>query len=127
MNPFQYAILRAVPRVDRGEFINIGAVLHCQAEDFLSAALAIDDRRLLALDPHIDLTVLHAAADAVVRACAAPVGTARENSGLAIRFGMLTAPRSALIQPSPVHAGMTTDAAATLAHLVTSYVEPPSR
>lgn len=127
MNPFQYAILRAVPRVERGEFINIGVVLHCQAEDYLAAAVSIDEQRLLALDPRVDLTGVRAAADAVVRACSTVTGSARENTGLATRFGMLTAPRSSMVQPSPVHGGLTADPAATLTHLVTRYVEPPAR
>ena len=121
---FQYAVLRAVPRVDRGEFINVGVVLYCQALDYLNAAVAVDDVRLRALAAEVDLAAVRRSAEAVVEACRHPVGTARENTGLATRFGMLTAPRSTVIQPSPVHAGVTDDPAATLRVLLGKLVAP---
>jgi hypothetical protein len=116
--PFQYAVLRAVPRVDRGEFINVGIILYCQQDDFLRAAVAVDDVRLRALAAEVDLEAVRSAADAVVAASLEPVGHARENDGLAHRFGMLTAPRSTVVQPSPVHAGITTDPERTLDELM---------
>ena len=116
--PFQYAVLRAVPRVDRGEFINIGVILYCQGLEFLRAEVAVDDVRLRALAADVDLDAVRAAADAIVAACREPVGPARENDGLANRFGILTAPRSTVIQPSPVHAGITRDPDRTLADLM---------
>lgn len=112
--PFQYAALRAVPRVERGEFINIGVIIYCQSLDFLRAALAIDDERLRNLDREVDLEAVRRSAEAVVLACEETVGTARENTGLATRFGTLTAPRSTVVQPSPVHAGATEDPAIML-------------
>jgi Protein of unknown function (DUF3037) len=115
---FQYAVLRAVPRVDRGEFINVGIILYCQQHDFLRAAVAVDDVRLRALAAEVDLEAVRSAADAVVTASLEPVGHARENDGLAHRFGMLTAPRSTVVQPSPVHAGITTDPEQTLDELM---------
>ncbi|MBA8795981.1 hypothetical protein FHX74_003622 [Friedmanniella endophytica] len=111
---FQYAVIRAVPRVERGEFVNIGVLLYCQTHDFLRAAVAVDETRVRCLDPGADLVGIHTAADSLVAACSEPVGIARENAGLATRFGMLTAPRSTVVQPSPVHAGVTADPAATL-------------
>jgi Protein of unknown function (DUF3037) len=122
--PFQYAVLRAVPRVDRGEFINVGVILYCQHLDFLRAEVAVDDVRLRALAADIDLDAVRAAADAIVTACREPVGHARENDGLAYRFGILTAPRSTVVQPSPVHAGMTQNPERTLAELMRRLVEP---
>lgn len=124
--PFQYAVLRAVPRVDRGEFINVGIVLYCQGRDFLQAAVSVDPARLRALAPQIDLDAVRHAAEAVVAACQAPTGSARENAGLATRFGMLTAPRSTMLQPSPVHAGVTRDPRRTLSDLLTRLVGPPT-
>ncbi len=118
MTPFQYAVLRAVPRVDRGEMINIGVVLYCQAAEFLRAVVEVDERRLVALSAELDPADVRVAGDSVVRACAEPVGSARENDGLATRFGMLTAPRSTVVQPGPVHAGMTADPARTLEQLM---------
>lgn len=123
---FTYAVLRAVPRVDRGEFINVGIVMYCQELDFLHAAVAVDDVRLRALAHDVDLEAVRVAAEAVVDACRDPVGTARENDGLATRFGMLTAPRSTVLQPSPVHAGVTDNPERTLAGLMGRLVAPPT-
>ena len=119
---FQYATLRAVPRVERGEFVNIGVILYCQELDFLRASLALDPVRLRALSDGTDMEALQTSAQAVVDACVEPVGSARENTGLATRFGILTAPRSTVVQPSPVHAGITSDPAATLSTLLAKLV-----
>ncbi len=124
---FQYAVLRAVPRVDRGEFINVGVILYCQELEVLRAAVAVDEVRLRALDPEVDLEAVRTAALASVQACHQPVGTARESTGLATRFGMLVAPRSTVVQPSPVHAGVTTDPEQTLVDLMSRLVGPTAR
>ena len=123
---FVYAILRAVPRVDRGEFVNVGVILYCQALEFLQAAVVVDPVRLRALAPDVDIDAVRTAADAVVVACRTPVGSARENEGQAVRFGMLTAPRSTVVQPSPVHAGMTAHPSRTLGQLLDRLVAPPA-
>lgn len=123
-HPFVYAVLRAVPRVDRGEFVNVGVVLYCQSLEFLHAAVAVDEVRLRALDHEVDLEAVRGAAQAVVEACRAPVGRARENDGLATRFGLLTAPRSTVVQPSPVHAGVTNNPGQTLKQLMGRLVAP---
>lgn len=122
---FQYAVLRAVPRIDRGEFVNVGVILYCQDLDYLRAAVAVDEVRLRALAADVDVDAVRLAAEAVARACHDPVGSARENTGLATRFGMLTAPRSTVLQPSPVHAGVTRNPEQTLADLMTRLVGPP--
>lgn len=122
--PFVYAVLRAVPRVDRGEFVNVGVILYCQPLDYLHAAMAVDEVRLRALAHDVDLEAVRVATAAVVDACRAPVGTPRENAGLATRFGMLTAPRSTVVQPSPVHAGITENPERTLRHLMARLVGP---
>ncbi len=125
-HPFVYAVLRAVPRVDRGEFVNVGVVLYCQALDHLAAAVVLDPVRLRAIAPDVDLDAVRTAAEAVVLASRTPVGSARENEGLAVRFGMLTAPRSTVVQPSPVHAGLTSDPGETLSRLLARLVAPPT-
>lgn len=122
---FQYAVLRAVPRIDRGEFVNVGVILYCQDLDYLRAAVAVDEVRLRVLAADVDVDAVGLAAEAVARACHDPVGSARENTGLATRFGMLTAPRSTVLQPSPVHAGVTRNPEQTLADLMTRLVGPP--
>jgi hypothetical protein len=121
-HPFQYAVLRAVPRVDRGEFVNIGVIMYCQQVEFLRARMIIDAARLRGLDPDVDLESVQTAAAAIVEACEATGGDARENDGLAVRFGILTAPRSTVVQPSPVHAGVTEDPERTLAELLSKLV-----
>jgi len=122
---FQYAVLRAVPRVERGEFINVGVILYCQGLDYLHASVVVDAVRLRAIAEEVDLDAVQTSADAVVEACRRPVGTARENTGLAHTFGRLTAPRSTVVQPSPVHAGVTVDPEQTLAGLLRKLVAPP--
>jgi hypothetical protein len=121
---YQYAVLRAVPRVDRGEFVNVGVIVYCQAMDYLRAAVAVDDVRLRMLAADVDVDAVRIAAEAIARACHDPVGSARENTGLATRFGMLTAPKSTVVQPSPVHAGVTRNPAQTLADLMSRLVGP---
>ena len=122
---FQYAVLRAVPRVDRGEFVNVGVIIYCQQVQFLRASVAIDQVRLRALAPDADVEAIQTAAEAIVAACREDVGSARENDGLATRFGMLTAPRSTMLQPSPIHAGMTYHPERALADLMGRLVGPP--
>lgn len=124
-HPFVYATLRAVPRVDRGEFVNVGVILYCQALEFLQAAVVLDPVRLRAIAPDVDIDAVRTAAESVVVACRNPVGLARENEGQAVRFGMLTAPRSTVVQPSPVHAGMTVHPERTLGRLLDRLVVPP--
>ena len=123
---FVYATLRAVPRVDRGEFVNVGVILYCQALEYLAASVVVDPVRLRALAPDVDIDAVRTSAEAVVVACRTPVGLARENEGQAVRFGMLTAPRSTVVQPSPVHAGMTAHPERTLGQLLDRLVAPPT-
>jgi hypothetical protein len=121
---FQYAVIRAVPRIERGEFVNVGIILYCQALDYLHAAVVVDDVRLRAIAEEVDLDAVRLSAQAVVAACRRPEGSARENTGLAYTFGQLTAPRSTVVQPSPVHAGVTADPAGTLSALLGRLVAP---
>ena len=123
---FQYAVLRAVPRVERGEFINIGVIMYCQQAEFLRAKVVIDVARLRGLDPQVDLEAVQTSAQAIVDACEDESGSARENDGLAVRFGRLTAPRSTVVQPSVIHAGVTHDPERTLTELMTKLVAPTS-
>ena len=113
---FEYALLRAVPRVDRGECVNIGVVLYCQGGDFLGCSVEIDEARLRSLDPNVDLAAVRAAAAVATRTCAGdgPAGA----TSLGQRFRWLTAPRSTVVQAGPVHAGMTDDAAGELERLL---------
>jgi hypothetical protein len=115
---FEYAVLRAVPRVDRGEFVNVGVVLYSQSTDFLEARTHVDPARLRALDEAVDLPALDAALAGVVAVCAGDLSAgpvAEQPAGA--RFRWLTAPRSTVVQAGPVHAGITEDPARELGRL----------
>ncbi len=125
--PFEYAVLRVVPRVERGECINAGVVLYCQAERFLGARVHLDPARLMALDPGADLEAVRAHLEALRSVCAGgPEAGAVGRLPLGERFGWLVAPRSTVVQPSPVHTGLTDDAEAELERLLNRMVLPPS-
>ena len=116
---YDCVVLRAVPRPDRGEQVNVGAVLYCQEADFLGAAVHLDPARLRALDPDIDLELLTAALDAIRDVCAgAPCAGEAGAANLRNRFGWLSAPRSTVLQPGPIHGGLTADPAAELERLL---------
>ncbi|MEH6379240.1 DUF3037 domain-containing protein [Streptomyces sp. KLMMK] len=107
---FEYALLRVVPRVERGEQINAGVVVYCQAKGYVAARVHLDEARLLALDPAADVAGVRAALGAVEGVC-----LGGERAGQAAgddpgrRFRWLIAPRSTVVQPGPVHAGLTAD------------------
>ena len=107
MNVFEYAVLRAAPRVERGEYVNIGVVLYCQSRDFLAVRVAVDPARLRSLDGGADVDGITAAAQALERTCAGegPAGA----TSLGQRFRWLTAPRSTVVHAGPVHSGLTLD------------------
>jgi Protein of unknown function (DUF3037) len=125
-SPFEYALLRVVPRVERGEFVNAGVVLYCQEKRFLEAAVHLDPERLRALDPRLDLAAVRAHLEAAPRVCAGgpgagPIGLLPPVQ----RFGWLVAPRSTIVQPSPVHTGLAEDPREALDHLLETMVRPP--
>ena len=122
--PYEYAIVRAVPRVERGEFINVGVVLYCQAAEYLHVLLHLDEARLRALDPSVDVDSVRSALAGVRAVCAgdavagpAATGSRRE------RFGWLTAPRSTVVQAGAVHSGVTLDPDAQLRRLLDRLVK----
>ena len=123
MMGFQYVVLRCVPRVDREEFVNVGVVLYCQGAEFLRAACHVNRERLRALDPDVDLDAVCSALDAVEAVCRGDESTGSAGrTGLGTRFGFVTAPRSTVVQPGPIHGGMTSDPARELEHLLTGLV-----
>ncbi len=115
---YQYVVLRVVPRVEREEFVNVGVVLYAQAADFLAAATHLDRDRLLALDPGLDLESVASALAAVEQVCRGEAVDLPHLDRPGRRFGWLSAPRSTVLQPGPVHGGLTDDPPATLASLV---------
>lgn len=117
--PFEYAVLRAVPRVDRGEFVNVGVMLYCQAHDFLSARCHVDAGRLRALDDDVDITAIEAALDAIRAACAGASDAGPPGEGPpGSRFRWLASPRSTVVQAGPIHTGLTADPGGELDHLL---------
>jgi hypothetical protein len=121
--PFEYAIVRVVPRVERGESFNAGLVLMCRARRFLGARVSLDAGLMAAMspdcDPEVVLAHLHAVeAVAAGRRDAGPIAAL----SMPERFHWLVAPSSTIIQPSEVHTGLTADPEATLEHLFRTLV-----
>ncbi|MCX4760455.1 DUF3037 domain-containing protein [Streptomyces sp. NBC_01275] len=107
---FEYALLRVVPRIERGECVNAGVLVYCRAQSYVGARTHLDEARLLALDPAADVAGIRAALRAVEGVCAggeAAGQAARDDAGR--RFRWLIAPRSTVVQPGPVHTGLTLD------------------
>ncbi|WP_300682595.1 DUF3037 domain-containing protein [Nocardioides sp.] len=135
MSPYQYVVLRCVPRVEREEFLNVGVVLHCPEAQFLGMAARLDRARLEAFAPATDPVLVESALAAVDLICQ---GTAHAEFGAGMRataygqraledtpsarFGLLKAPRSTVLQPGPVHGGLTADPAAELERLLSVLV-----
>ncbi|HEV7664561.1 MAG TPA: DUF3037 domain-containing protein [Chloroflexota bacterium] len=123
---YSYATVRVVPRVERGEFLNVGVVLFAREQEFLGATIELDERRLKSLSPGVDVA-------AVERHLATFLGICRGDvSGGPIaalpapeRFHWLVAPRSTMIQTSPVHDGRSADPAQALNELLVEFVRPP--
>jgi hypothetical protein len=116
---YDYAVVRVVPRVERGEFVNAGIILACDVARYLKARIQLDEKALLALDSTVELQTIRDALAAIPAICeggsaAGPIG------GLSVRerFHWLVAPRSTIVQTSPVHTGRCTDLDAALEHLV---------
>jgi hypothetical protein len=123
---YDYAIVRVVPRVERGEQVNVGVILSCVDGDFLEARIEVDPARLRALDPALDLDAIQAGLDAIMTVCAGgpaagPIGALPPRG----RFRWLVSPRSTVIQMSPVHTGRTTDPAVALERLLDTMVRNP--
>jgi len=122
---FAYAILRVVPRVERGEQLNAGVVLFCRRRNFLAARVELDELRLAALAPDVDPERVRAHLDALARIAAGdPAGGAVAALEPSERFGWLVAPSSTIVQPSPVHTGLCDDPEVMLERLFAELVAP---
>ncbi|WP_457255328.1 DUF3037 domain-containing protein [Pedococcus sp. P5_B7] len=121
---YQYVVLRCVPRVEREEFLNVGVVLYSQAADFLEAAYRVDEARLRAFAPQVSVEDVDQALETICQVCRGVTGGGLPTlGGLGRRFGWLSAPRSTVVQPGPVHGGLTDDPAAELAELLRRLVD----
>jgi len=124
---YSYAVIRIVPHAERGEFLNVGIVLFARTARFLTARVAVDPTRLRALAPDIDLAAVERHLDAFVAVCngssdGGPIAGLPPSE----RFHWLTAPRSTVIQTSPVHVGRCDDPQTALDDLFAALVVPPS-
>jgi hypothetical protein len=124
--PFDYAVVRVVPRVERGEFVNAGVIVSCAAKNYLRARVELDAERLAALDPSFDRETVERHLAAIPLICeggaqAGPIGLLPQRA----RFHWLVAPRSTVIQTSPVHTGFCEDGDRMLEHLFRTMVSRP--
>jgi hypothetical protein len=127
-NSFDYAVVRVVPRVEREEFINAGVLLYCLSKGFLAAQVELDERRLLALAPDVDVSVVRTHLASLPRICAGgpeagPIGQLPQKE----RWHWLVAPRSTILQTSAVHSGLCEDPEVALEGLMDRMVRPPAR
>ena len=125
-NAYDYAIIRVVPRVEREEFVNVGVILSCPAKNFLDARIEVDEAKLRALDPSISLESIYTHLNGIRTVCvggpeAGEIGKLTQRE----RFYWLVAPRSTIIQTSPVHTGRCADPDAEVEHLLNSMVRSP--
>lgn len=123
---FDYAIIRVVPRVERQEFINAGVILSCPDKRFLKAQVELDEERLTALDPALDARTIEGYLQTIPLICAGgpqagPIAQLPQRA----RFHWLVAPRSTIIQVSPVHSGFCDDPEAMIEHLLKTMVRSP--
>jgi hypothetical protein len=126
LSSFDYAIVRVVPRVERGESLNAGVILFCLERDFLRARIEVDEPRLRALWPETDLDLIRQHLETIPRICAGtPEGGPIARLSLRERFRWLVAPRSTMIQVSPVHAGLSDDPERALEELFERMVRVP--
>jgi hypothetical protein len=122
---YDYAIIRVVPKVEREEFVNVGVIVSCPARGFLEARIELDESRLIAIDPTLDIEIIRAHLASIPTVCAGgeqagPIGQLSQRE----RFRWLVAPRSTIIQTSPVHTGCCKDPTAVLQHLLDTMVRP---
>jgi hypothetical protein len=123
LRTYDYAVVRVVPRVERGEFVNAGIVLSCDVERILQARIELDETALRAIDAHVDIELVRGVLATIPMICAG--GEAAGDIGKLSareRFHWLVAPRSTIVQTSPVHTGQCADPDAALEHLMRTMV-----
>jgi hypothetical protein len=124
---FQYALLRVVPSLPRGEAMNVAIVLHCRRRGFLEVRSRVDEERLRVLDPSVDIEAVKAHMELLERVAAGAADNPIAQLDRSERFGWIVAPSSTVVQPSDVHTGLTDDPVATIEKLFASLVAVPER
>jgi hypothetical protein len=120
---FEYAVIRVIPRVEREEFINVGVILYCSAQDFLQTAFELNHDRLSTFTSELKISDIEEHLLAFKQICeGGPKAGSIGQLPLGERFRWLTAPRSTVVQTSPVHTGLCSDAGETLADLLAKLV-----
>jgi len=123
LRTYDYAVVRVVPRVERGEFLNAGIILSCDIESTLLASIELDEKALLAIDSRVDLDLVRNVLQSIPAICAGGEGAGDIGKLSArARFHWLVAPRSTIVQTSPVHTGQCSNLAAALEHLMLTMV-----
>lgn len=117
---YEYALIRVVPRIERGEQVNVGVLLHCRQRDHLTVRVHVDAVRLRALDPTLDLDAVVASVDGWEAAVRGEGPAAALSPGE--RFRWMTAPRSTIVRAGPVHTGLTADPEAEVERLAAALV-----
>ena len=122
---YDYAIVRLVPKVEREEFVNVGVIVSCPGRAFLDARFELDEERLKAVDSTLDIESIRTHLATIPAICAGgeqagPIGRLSQRK----RFHWLIAPRSTVIQTSPVHTGYCKDPAEAIEHLLDTMVRP---
>ena len=124
---YSYAVVRVVPRVERGEFLNVGVILFAREQEFLGARFEVDNERLRLLCPDVDLNAVERHLTTFQAICdGQPSGGPIAALPPPERFHWLVAPRSTMIQTSPVHVGRSDNPARALEDLLAEFVRPPS-
>ena len=123
LRTYDYAIVRVLPRVERGEFVNAGIILSCDIERVLEASIELDEAALLALDAGVDLELVRSTLATIPAICsggadAGPIGKLSARA----RFHWLVSPKSTIVQTSPVHTGQCSDLRAALEHLMSRMI-----
>ena len=128
VSAYDYAIIRIVPYVERGECMNAGVILFCPTRGFLDALISLDRQRLAALAPHLDYDTLKGHLDAIPLICRGETEAGGfSHMSQSERFQWLVSPRSTIIQPSSIHSGLSTDPQETLEHLLKTMVLLPQQ
>jgi hypothetical protein len=126
LRTYDYAVIRVMPRVERGEFVNAGIILSCDLDRILDARIELDEAALRAMDASVEMNLVRETLASIPKICAGgPDAGAIGRLSARERFHWLVAPRSTIVQTSPVHTGRCGDLGAAIEHLLNAMVRRP--